>query len=535
MNIHFYNITKTRLNQYFVFLASVFTLLALSQCSAQQRSTANSATQNKPNVILINVDDLGYGDISRYGATKVHTPNIDKLADQGRTFTDYHSSSSVCTPSRYGLLTGRYPGRANAYHAIFLRDSLIIDPDQLTIADVMKQGGYTTAIIGKWHLGFQSKRPVDWNAELKPGPLELGFDYFFGYPTVSSHPPFVYIKNHHVLGLTKDDPMVYGKHAETRWYPEKFGLEDIGGGRAAHFLYDDRMVGTTFKDSAVSYIRSHKDKPFFLYFATTHIHHPFTPAPRFIGSSKAGRYGDMIQELDWMIGEITKTLNEEGLTNNTLLIFTSDNGGMLNQGGQHAWELGHHMNGKLFGFKFDAWEGGHRVPLIVRWPGKVTPGSVSNEMFSNIDFLATLADLVGYKLKDGEGPDSYNAMPAIIGNPEKAIRDYLVIQPDQKENLAIRKGKWVYISARGGGGFHGAKIGNHDLGGAPATLLTHRKNSDIEDGKIKADAPPAQLYNLENDPYQTTDVYNEYPQVVKEMKELLHQAMEVKSSTRPGQ
>lgn len=533
MKTHLENATRQSFKYPGLLLIFLLLCTPFIHCTAQKKYLAQTKHTQKPNVILINVDDLGYGDLSRYGATKVHTPNIDKLAEQGRMFTDFHSSSAVCTPSRYGLLTGRYPGRANAYHAIFLRDSLIIDTNQLTIADVMKKAGYATAIIGKWHLGFQTKKPVDWNAELKPGPLELGFDYFFGYPTVSSHPPFVYVKDHQVLGLTKGDPMVYGKHAETRWFPEKFDMDAIGGGRAAHFLYDDRMVGTTFKDSAVNYIRSHKDRPFFLYFATTHIHHPFAPAPRFIGSSKAGRYGDMIQELDWMIGEITKTLDEEGLTNNTLLIFTSDNGGMLNQGGQHAWELGHHMNGKLFGFKFDAWEGGQRVPLIIRWPGKVPAGSVSDEMFSNVDILATLAHLTGYKLKDGEGPDSFNAMEAITGEPRKPIRDYLIIHPDHKDHLAIRKGKWVYISGQGGGGFQGTVIGEHTLGGAAATLLTGRPNSDIENGKIKADAPPAQLYDLEKDPYQTTDVYYQFPDVVRELEALLHYAMMETTSTRP--
>lgn len=513
----------------------VMILLAFtfSQCSSTI-AKENEQLQSKPNVILINIDDLGYGDLGCYGATKVKTPNIDKLATQGKKFTDFHSVSAVCTPSRYGLITGQYPARVNLFDAIFLRHPLTIDTNQLTIADVMKQAGYATGIVGKWHLGFQNEAPVDWNKALKPGPLELGFDYYFGYPTVSSHPPFVYVRNHHVLGLTKDDSMVYGKHAETRWFPEKFGMSDIGGGRAAHFLYDERAAGTTMKDSAITYIKAHKNEPFFLYYAPTSIHHPYAPAPRWIGSSEAGRYGDYIQEMDWLVGEILKTLDEEGLADNTLLIFTSDNGGMLNQGGQHAWELGHHMNGKYLGFKFDAWEGGHRVPLIVRWPGKVKPGTVSDVMFSNIDFIATFADLVDYQLKKGEGPDSFNAMPAIIGDPQKPIRDYLIISPSHKENIAVRKGKWVYISGQGGGGFDGKKIGEHALGGAPATLFTHEKNSDIINGKIKPDAPPAQLYNLETDPYQSTDVYYEYPEVVKELEALLHDALEVRSSTRPN-
>ncbi len=352
--------------------------------------------------------------------------------------------------------------------------------------------------------------------------MELGFDYYFGVPVLNSHPPFVYVENHNVVGLTKDDPMVYGKHAETRWMPEKFGLEDIGGGRAAHALYEDRMVGTTLKDTAVAYIKKHKDNPFSLYFATTNIHHPFMPASRFIGTSKAGRYGDFIQELDWIVGEIVMTLDQEGLTDNTLLIFTSDNGGMLNQGGQHAYSLGHHQNDGLLGFKFDAWEGGHRVPLIVRWPGKVPAGTVSNELLSNVDFLATLVALVGHPLQAGEGPDSYNMLPAFTATPKKPIRDILVISPDDPKKLAIRKGKWVYIRAQGGGGFADPVQGHHAFGGPGAFSFTGQKNSDIENGKIKADASPAQLYNLEEDLSEAENLYTKYPRIVLEMQSLLN-------------
>lgn len=489
--------------------------------------------QNRPNVIIINVDDLGYGDVGCYGATKVRTPNIDKLAREGRRFTDFHAASAVCSPSRYALITGRYPARQSLWAPIFYKTPLVIDTARTTIADVMKEAGYATAAIGKWHLGFGTESPINWNKELKPGPLELGFDYYFGVPILNSHPPFVYVENYHVVGLTADDPMVYGKHAETRWFPEKFDMAAIGGGRAAHALYEDRRVGTTLKNKAVDWITAHKDEPFFLYFATTNIHHPFTPAPRFIGTSEAGRYGDFIHELDWIVGEITTTLEEEGLADNTLLIFTSDNGGMLNQGGQDAYQAGHHQNGDLFGFKFDAWEGGHRVPFIVRWPGKVPAGSVSGELLSNVDMLATLAALVDRPLQQGEGPDSYNILPAIIGTSEKPIRDYLVISPSQKKNLSIRKGKWMYISGQGGGGFTGKRIGEHTLGGAAATVLTHQVNSDIENGRIKSAAAPAQLYNLETDLAQTTNLYNQYPEVVQELQTLLHTALEDKQSTRP--
>jgi len=476
---------------------------------------------------------LGYGDLGCYGATKVRTPHIDRIAQEGRRFTDFHAASAVCSPSRYALVTGRYPSRADLWDPIFLRTPLVIDTTQITIADVMSDAGYATAVIGKWHLGFGTESPIDWNKELKPGPLELGFDYYFGVPILNSHPPFVYVENHHIVGLVPEDPMVYGEHAETRWFPEKMDMQAIGGGRAAHARYDDRMVGTTLKDTAVAWISAHKGEPFFLYFAPTNIHHPFTPAPQFIGTSEAGRYGDFIHELDWMVGEMMSLLDREGLADNTLLIVTSDNGGMLNQGGQDAFKAGHHQNGDLFGFKFDAWEGGHRVPFIARWPGKIEAGSVSDELVSNVDMLATLAALVNRPLADGEGPDSYNALPALIGTPAEPIRDFLVISPSKKTHLAIRKGEWMYISAQGGGGFTGTKIGEHTLGGPAATLLTHQVNSDIEDGAIKADAPPAQLYNLRADPGQSTNVYDEQPQLVAELEALLDEAIEVKQQTRP--
>ena len=443
-----------------------------------------ASTEVKPNVIIINVDDLGYGDIGCYGATKVKTPNIDRLASQGRSFMDAHSSSAVSTPSRYGLMTGQYPCREDIWGAIFLNQTLQIDTARTTIADVMKRSGYSTAIVGKWHLGFRTDEKMDWNKELAPGPLELGFDYYFGVPILNSHPPFVYVENHHVVGYDPNDPFVRGKRAETEEFDEKFGINSIGGATAAHRLYKDRAVATTLKDRAVQWIKEHKDSPFFLYYATTNIHHPFTPAERFVGTSEAGPYGDSIHELDWVVGEIMRTLDEEGLAGNTLLIFTSDNGGMLNHGGQRAWKAGHHINGKLLGFKFGAWEGGHRIPMIVRWPGRIPAGSVSNQLMSNVDMLS------------------------------------------------IRKGKWVYIPAQNSGGFTGKNVGDHDLGGASAFQLTHRVNSDIENARIKPDAPSVQLYNLEEDPYQTTNVYEQHPKVARRLARILEEKIRKSDATR---
>jgi arylsulfatase A-like enzyme len=474
-----------------------------------------------PNVVLVNVDDLGYGDVGRYGATKVRTPHIDRLAEEGRRFTDFHAASAVCTPSRYALLTGRYPFRAGLWAPIFLKSPLVVDPEQLTIADVMKGAGYATAAIGKWHLGFGTQNPVDWNRELRPGPLELGFDYYFGVPVLNCDPPFVYVENHRVVGGDKADPLVYDRKADTRVYPEKFGYDEIGGARKAHALYVDDEVGPTLAQKAAEWIRAHKRDRFFLYLATTHVHHPFTPAARFVGTSEAGLYGDFVQELDWMVGEVTGALEAEGLGDDTLVILTSDNGAMLNQGGQEAWRLGHRMNGGLLGFKFDAWEGGHRVPFIARWPGHVPAGTESRALASNVDLLATLAAIVRRPLRDADAPDSLDFLPALLGDTKAPARDFLVVGPYRESNVAVRKGKWMYISAPNGGGFSGTKIGEHTLGGAAAHLLTGQVNSDIEKGQVIPDAPPAQLYDIEADPSERRNVYRDFPEVVEELRALL--------------
>ena len=258
-----------------------------------------------PNVVLINADDLGYGDLGCYGAEKVKTPNIDRLAREGRRFTDAHTASAVCSPSRYGLLTGRYPLRRNYWGPSPIRMPLAIDTSRLTLGRLMKESGYSTACIGKWHLGFGEKEP-DWNGDLKPGPLELGFDYYFGIPQVNSGPPFVYVENHRVVGLDPNDPFIYGKRSATKKYPEKSGYDAIGGAEAAHRLYDDEQLATTLKNRAVTWLkRRDRNEPFFLYLATTNIHHPFTPASQFIGTSSCGLYGDFIHELDWVVGKAT--------------------------------------------------------------------------------------------------------------------------------------------------------------------------------------------------------------------------------------
>lgn len=491
------------------------------------------AAEQPPNVVVIFADDLGYGDIGCYGATKVQTPHIDRLATEGRRFTDAHSASAVCTPSRYALMTGEYPHRKNLNRPVFLKTGLVIDTKQQTTASVMKDAGYATACIGKWHLGFGDQAP-NWNGELKPGPLELGFDYYYGVPVVNSHPPFVYVENHQVVGLVADDPFVFGRKAKTREFFEKMGLDQIGGADAAHALYDDEAVGTTLTGKAVDWITARGKNPFFLYLAPTNIHHPFTPAPRFKGTSQCGPYGDFIHELDWMVGEVMQTLKAQGVADNTLVIFTSDNGGMFNVGGQNAWDAGHRLNGKLLGFKFGAWEGGHRVPFIARWPGKIEADSVSGQLISNIDMIATVAALTGAELKAGQGRDSVNVLPALIGNPTKPLRDHIVLAPSKPTHLAVRKGKWMYIGAQGSGGFTAAKRGAHAFGGPAAITYAGYTNSDIEKGRIKKAAPPGQLYDLQNDLKQTQNLYRQHPEVVEELSSLLagYAAMRNPTSTK---
>ncbi len=499
-------------------------LLGLFKITLQFVMLPLVAAEKAPNVVLIYADDLGYGDLSCYGATKVQTPNIDKLANEGRRFTDAHSPSAVCTPSRYGLLTGEYPFRKDLWGPCGHEQSLLIDTEKLTLSQLFKDKGYATAVVGKWHLGFGEGK-TDWNKPLRPGPLELGFDYYFGVPKVNSGFPYVYVENDRVVGWEASDPLVFGQkpYSITTTYSKEAGQKTenkFSGGKKAHALYDDERTGTLLVEKSVKWISENKEKPFFLYMPTTNIHHPFTPAPRFKGTSQCGPYGDFIHELDWMVGEVVKSLEENGLIDNTLIIFTSDNGGMMNEPAQYAFTQGHEINGDLLGFKFGVWEGGHRVPFIAKWPGKIAPGTQSDQLLCGVDMLATFAAITGQTIEKEQLADSINLLPALIGDPEKALREELVLSPNRSTHLAIRKGEWLYIGAKGSGGFNKGP-GHHAAGGPSCVKFVGDVNSDIVNGKIKKGAPPAQLYNLSSDRSQTTNLYDEHPEVVKTMKGLL--------------
>lgn len=502
---------------------------ALFACSQQSLNvTSDNSQTKKPNVVVIFADDLGFGDLSSYGATKLNTPNIDTLANEGIKFTDAHSASAVCSPSRYGMLTGEYPFRAldgkGLWGPLPIASPLAVDTETLTIADVFKNSGYDTAAFGKWHLGF-GEGQNDWQQPLQPGPQALGFDYYFGIPIVNSAPPYVYVENDAIVGWDPKDPIIYvGKGVKDVTpitpIPKEASQRTANrfkGAVAAHQLYNDYSVGTTITEKATDWIKDRDDAPFFLYLATTHVHHPFTPAKRFQGQSESGLYGDFVQELDWIVGEVMESLEAAGVADNTLVIFTSDNGGMFNLGGRVAAEKGHKINGDLLGSKFGVWEGGHRVPFIAWWPEKIKPGTVSDQLLSNVDMLATFAALTGQTLNDGEKKDSINMLPALLGNTTENLRTEMIVTPRQPSHMSLRKGKWMYIPAQSDGGFKGSKPNHHAWGGAAVAALVDTPNSDIVNGKISKNAPPAQLFDMEADINQTVNLYHQYPEVVEQM------------------
>lgn len=477
-----------------------------------------SAEQVPPNVILINADDLGYGDLSCYGATLIKTPNIDKLAQRGRRFTDAHSPSAVCSPSRYGLLTGTYPLRANLWGPVHYRHPLVLDTSKPSLGSLFQDAGYDTACIGKWHLGI-GQTETDWNGKLSPGPNACGFDYFFGHGVVNSSPPYVYVENTGVLGYDPEDPFIIGEKSVAQKFPAKGGYTAIGGAKQAHLLYRDKAVGTTLVNKSSEWIATRpKGKPYFLYLATTNIHHPFTPATRFEGTSQAGIYGDFVHELDWMVGQVVKAVETRGELENTLIIFTSDNGGMLNIAGQAAWEKGHRLNGDLLGFKFGIWEGGHRIPMIAAWPGKIPIGTTSDVLISQVDLMATFASLLGKQVPES-ATDSINQLPELLGKADKPLRDELIVLCNSPKHIGVRTSRWLYIPAQDEGGFDQKEWGDHALGGAAALRYTKQVNGDVDTkGSIKPDAMKIQLYDLAADLGQTRNVAAQNPHVVEQLQ-----------------
>ena len=483
---------------------------------------ASAADRPAPNIVLILADDIGYGDLGCYGATRVKTPNLDKLAAAGMRFTDAHSPAAVCTPTRYSIMTGQYAWRHPPGARILSGVApLSIRPGTVTLPSFLKVNGYATAVVGKWHLGLGEKE-TDYNGEIKPGPREVGFDYSFIIPATGDRTPCVFVENGRVAGYDPRDPIRVSYTAKvgdeptgkenpdllTKMKPSHGhdmtivnGISRIGwmtGGKAARWKDED--IADTLTQRAVKFIADHKSKPFFLYFATHDIHVPRVPHPRFKGTSGHGIRGDAIQQLDWSVGEVLAALDRHQLAGNTLVIFASDNGGVMDDGyidGSGNDTSGHRCNGVLRGYKGGLYEGGHRVPFIARWPGHVPAGKASNQLVCHVDLLATAASLMGQPLPKGAGPDSFDILPALLAEtPAKPCRETLIHQAGGGA-LAIRKGDWKLIPNAG-----------------------------------KKKAGP-ELFNLAADLDEKTNRTANEPERVKELSALLKAARD-NPATRPG-
>ena len=446
---------------------SAIALLTLSACHAGRPADAAGSEENNavrpPNIVIFYVDDLGYGDVSSYGAIGVETPNIDHLAANGVRFTDAHSSAATCTPSRYSLLTGEHGFRRSA--KILRGDApLLIPTEKQTLPAMLKRAGYTTAVVGKWHLGLGDGN-LDWNAAIRPGPLEIGFDYAFLLPATGDRVPTVYVENHQVVDLDPADPIevsykdkIGGRPTgiespellryETDGQHNKTivnGVSRIGymaGGESA--LWVDEEFPDVFSAKAAEFIRANKDRPFFLFHSFHDIHVPRLPNPRFKGKSTMGPRGDAIVQTDWIVGALVDELEKLGISDRTLLIFTSDNGPVLNDGyeDQAAELVGDHKPaGPFRGSKYSAFEGGTRVPSISYWPGTIKPGS-SAALVSQLDIYASIAELVGVAPIDGEASDSRDQLDVWLGRSDTG-REYLL--EESVGGLALRYGQWKYI------------------------------------------------------------------------------------------
>jgi arylsulfatase A-like enzyme len=475
----------------------------------EKRPDKTSTQSEQPNVVIILADDLGYGDVGCYGATKVKTPNIDRLAREGRRFTDAHSPSSVCTPSRYALLTGEYAWRHRPASGILQGNApLSIPLDRLTLPRLFQSAGYATGAVGKWHLGLGEKEP-DFNKEIRPGPLEIGFDDFFGFAATGDRTPCVFIKNHHVVGAQPSDPIrvsyttplreepIGREHPELLKVKPSHGHSDtiingisrigyMSGGHAAR--WHDEEMADVLTHKAIEFIEKSRERPFFLYFATHDIHVPRVPNPRFAGKSAHGTRGDAIQEFDWSVGEVLAALERLKLADKTLVIVTSDNGGVMDDGYQDGSghdPSGHRCNGPLHGYKGGLVEGGHRVPFVARWKGHIPPG-VSDQLICHVDFLATCADLVSQPLTPQASRDSVDELPVLFGTAKEPVRGELVHHTGGfPGRLAIRSGSWKLI---------------------PAAPLSKSK---------PADGP--YLFNLADDLAEAHDRSNEHPEKVREL------------------
>jgi arylsulfatase A-like enzyme len=492
----------------------------LSLCCFLAFATLSNATE-KPNIIVIMADDLGYGDVSCYGATSIQTPAIDRLANEGVRFTSGYCSASTCTPTRFSLLTGTYAFRQKGTGIAPPNGPSIIRPGTETLPAILKRSGYATAVIGKWHLGLGETAP-DWNGELKPGPLDIGFDHCYLLPTTNDRVPQVFVEDRRVKNLVPEDPLWVGSEKPSEDHPTGIthrstlkmdwthghnqtihnGISRIGfytGGNKARFRDED--LADQWVSESNRWIEANRERPFFLYFASQDIHVPRIAHERFQGKSKLGPRGDCILQLDWCVGELTKTIERLGLSQNTLIVFCSDNGPVLDDGYKDdaVEKLGtHEPAGPFRGGKYSVWEGGTRTPLITRWLGKITP-KVSNEVVCTIDLAHSFATLTGQELTRTACLDSMNLLDAFMGKEGAQGRNHLLQQDNGSGNFGLRVGDWKLVRLK-------------QRGKSQAVV------------SIKENAMPIgqhSLFHLTKDPGEQMDVSKENPEVVKRMTEML--------------
>ncbi|PCI35968.1 MAG: arylsulfatase [Flavobacteriaceae bacterium] len=486
------------------------TILLVSYGNAQAQTTSSNKLNTNPNIVIIYADDLGYGDVSSYGSTELLTPNIDRIANDGLRFTNGYATSPTCTPSRFSMLSGIYPFRSKRARVLPGNAPLLFEVGKQTLPSMLHDAGYFTGVVGKWHLGLGGEN-MDWNAAIKPGPREIGFDYSYVMASTNDRVPSVYVKNHHIDGLDPNDPLEvnYRKNFEGeptgKQHPELLkvhpshghdrsihnGISRIGfmrGGKSALFIDED--MSDDFLKESVKFVNDHKDAPFFLFYSLHQPHVPRIPHPRFAGKSGLGPRGDVILEADWAVGEFLNELDKLGLSENTIVIFSSDNGPVLDDGyhDDAVEKLGKHTpRGGLRGGKYSLFDAGTHVPFMVRWPAKIKPG-VSDALVCQIDFLASFASLTG---QENTSPDSENILNALTGKSKKG-RENLVL--GQNGITSYRKGDFVLIPPH-----KGRKINN--------------KWVNIETGKDLS----MQLYNLKEDRNQQHNLAEKNPKMVEKM------------------
>lgn len=447
-------------------------VLGLALGVASTVCSQNAPPARQPNIVLIVADDLGFGDLGSYGATRIKTPHLDRMAQQGVRFTQGYAPSSTCTPTRYSILTGEYAWRATTKKTGILDGDapLCITPGRRTLPALLREAGYHTGVVGKWHLGLgDGVVPVDFNRDIKPGPLEIGFDYSHIIPATVDRVPSVWVENHRVVGLDPADPIEVSYRQDFRVEPNGIdrpdllkqgadaqhsgtiihGISRIGymrGGTAARFR--DEELATTVVQKSTAYLEAHQHQPFFLYVGLFEPHVPRVAEPPFVGSSQTGVRGDVIQQLDWAAGEILRALDRLNLAENTLVIFTSDNGPIFFDGyrdGSVEDSHGHRPAGDLRGAKYLVYEGACRVPLIARWPRQIAP-RVSDQLFSLVDLPATLATISGVTQPMESNTDSLDLSAVLLGRTERNLRDHTVLH-GLSNTLALREGDWKYIPA----------------------------------------------------------------------------------------